>query len=68
MAVAGLQKLEAIYGMMEVTGELNSTSVEKEGDLNVISGGKSIKITKESFLELKAVVKEIRESFVGIKS
>lgn len=68
MAVAELQKLEAIYGLMEVTGELNSTTVEKEGDLNVISGGKSIKITKETFLELKAVVKEIRESFVGIKS
>lgn len=68
MAVAELQKLEAIYGMMEVTGELNSTTVEKEGDLNVISGGKSIKITKETFLELKAVVKEIRDSFVGIKS
>lgn len=68
IALAELQKLEAIYGMMEVTGELNSTSVEKKGDLNVISGGKSIKITKESFLELKAVVKEIRESFVGIKS
>jgi hypothetical protein len=68
MAVAELQKLEAIYGLMEVTGDLNSTTVEKEGDLNVISGGKAIKITKETFLELKAVVKEIRESFVGIKS
>lgn len=68
MAVAELEKIQAIYGMMEVTGDLEATKVEKEGDLNVISGGKSIKITKETFNELKAVVKEIRESFVGIKS
>jgi hypothetical protein len=68
MAVAELQKLEAIYGMMEVTGELDATKIEKEGDVNVISGGKTIKITKETFLELKAVVKEIRDAFVGVKS
>jgi hypothetical protein len=68
MAVAELEKINAIYSMMEVTGELDATSIEKEGDLNVISGGKSIKITKETFLELKALIKEIRESFVGVKS
>lgn len=68
MAVAELEKIQAIYSMMEETGDIDNTSVKTEGDLNVISGGKQIKVTKETFEELKAVVKEIRDAFVGIKS
>jgi hypothetical protein len=68
MAVAELEKIQAVYGTMEESGDIHETSVAKEGDVNVISGGKTLKMTKETFEELKAVVKEIRTAFVGVKS
>lgn len=68
MAVAELEKIQAIYGMMEESGDLEATSVSKEGDVSVISGGKTLKMNKDTFMELKEVVKEIRDAFVGVKS
>lgn len=68
MAVAELEKVQAVYDMMEESGDIESTTLEKEGDVNVISGGTQLKISEDTFNELKAIVKEIRNSFVGVKS
>lgn len=68
MALAELEKVLAVYEMMEETGDIENTKLEKEGDVNVISGGTQLKISEETFNELKVVVKEIRNSFVGVKS
>lgn len=64
--LADVKKIEAVYTKITVEKESTEVTTEKDGTM-VIGGKTNVSITMDQFLELKKVVKEIRDSYVKIK-
>ena len=63
LMIADMNKFKVVYDKLEVTSE--ETSVKQEGETAVINGGKKISITMEQFIEIKALVLEVRTNYIS---